>query len=154
MLLWAIIFFRYFEHWAPFVVCLGWNTVVDSSIVAKYSFFCWKTHCSLAGNGKGGCSRLVVVFSLGSSPTVETENRVKRLQPNVNSPLFRFRPTSNEVFKSAELWARELTLWIVHIHNSKFVSAFTPQILLNHITALSDYSLIHFSQFNSSRFED
>ena len=53
--------------------------MVDSSIVAKYSFFCWKTHCSLAGNG--GCSRLVVVFLLGSSPTVETENQAKLLQP-------------------------------------------------------------------------
>ena len=30
---------------------------------------------------KGG---LVVVFSLGSSPTVDTENRAKRLQPNIN----------------------------------------------------------------------
>ena len=28
--------------------------------------------------------RLVVVFSLGSSPTVDPENRVKRLQPNIN----------------------------------------------------------------------
>ena len=33
---------------------------------------------------KGG---LVVVFLLGSSPTVDTENRAKRLQPNINSPL-------------------------------------------------------------------
>ena len=34
---------------------------------------------------KGGCLRLVDVFSLGSSPTVEAENRAKRLQPKVNS---------------------------------------------------------------------
>ena len=78
--------------------------MVESSIVAKYSFygvlnpidFCWKTNCLLAGIGKGGCSRLVVVISLGSSPTVEMENRAKRLQPNVNRPPFRFRPTSND----------------------------------------------------------
>ena len=30
---------------------------------------------------------LVVVFSLGSSPNVDAENRAKRLQPNVNSPI-------------------------------------------------------------------
>ena len=30
---------------------------------------------------------LVVVFSLGSSPTVDTENQAKRLQPNMNSPI-------------------------------------------------------------------
>ena len=30
--------------------------------------FCWKTHCPLAGKGKGGCLRLVVVFSLGVRP--------------------------------------------------------------------------------------
>ena len=86
--------------------------MVESSIVIEIQFilcfiahlehfvnpidFCWKTHCSLTGNGKGGCLRLVVVFSLGSSPTVEMENRVKRLQPNVNSPPFRFRSTSND----------------------------------------------------------
>jgi hypothetical protein len=87
--------------------------VVESSIVVKYSLyrvllhilthfvnpidFCWKSHrLLLAGNVKGGCSRLAVVFLLGSSPTVEMENRVKRLQPNVNSPLFRFRPSSND----------------------------------------------------------
>ena len=40
--------------------------------------FCWKTE-------KGGCLCLVVVFSLGSSPTIETENRAKRLQQNVCS---------------------------------------------------------------------
>ena len=44
--------------------------------------FCWKTE-------KGGCLCLVVVFSLGSSPTIETENRAKRLKPNVNRPPFR-----------------------------------------------------------------
>ena len=37
---------------------------------------------------KGG---LVVVFSLGSSPTVETENQAKRLQPNINGPRSGFR---------------------------------------------------------------
>ena len=37
-----------------------------------------ETHCLLQG-------RLVVVFSLGSSPTVDTENRAKRLQPNLNT---------------------------------------------------------------------
>jgi hypothetical protein len=35
------------------------------------------SHCSLQGG-------LVVVFLLGSSPTVETENRARRLQPNIN----------------------------------------------------------------------
>ena len=39
--------------------------------------FGWETHCSLQGG-------LVVVFSLGSSPTVDTANRAKRLQPNLN----------------------------------------------------------------------
>ena len=39
--------------------------------------FGWETHCSLHGG-------LVVVFSLGSSPTVDTANRAKRLQPNLN----------------------------------------------------------------------
>ena len=76
--------------------------MVESSIVAKYSFygvlnpidFCWKTNCLLAGIGKGGCSRLVVVISLGSSPTVEMENRAKRLQPNINSPLSVYGPVS------------------------------------------------------------
>ena len=34
-------------------------------------------HCSLARNGQGGCLRLVVVFSHGSIPTVETENRAE-----------------------------------------------------------------------------
>ena len=37
-----------------------------------------ETHCSLQGG-------LVVVFSLGSSPTVDTANRAKRLQPNLNT---------------------------------------------------------------------
>ena len=41
--------------------------------------FCWKTHCSLARNGKGGCLRLVEVFLLGSSPTVEKENQAKSI---------------------------------------------------------------------------
>ena len=37
----------------------------------------------------------------------------------------------------------------------KFVPAFIPKILsgLQHITAFSDYSLMHFSQFTSYRFE-
>ena len=46
--------------------------------------FGWKTHCSLQGG-------LVVVFSLGSSPTVDTENRAKRLQPNINMSGSSFR---------------------------------------------------------------
>ena len=25
--------FRYFEHWAPFLVCLGWNRVVDTEML-------------------------------------------------------------------------------------------------------------------------
>ena len=33
-----------------------------------------------------GLFRSVVVCSLGYSPTVDTENRVNRLQPDVNSP--------------------------------------------------------------------
>ena len=40
--------------------------------------FGWETHCSLQGG-------LVVVFSLGSSPTVDTANRAKRLQPNIKT---------------------------------------------------------------------
>ena len=58
--------------------------------------FCWKTYCSLAGNKKGCCLHLGVVFSLCSIPTVMRENRVNRLQPKLNSLPFRFRPTSNE----------------------------------------------------------
>ena len=52
--------------------------------VVFYLAFCksidfgWKTPCSLQGG-------LVVVFSLGSSPTVDTANRAKRLQPNINT---------------------------------------------------------------------
>ena len=46
--------------------------------------FRWKTHCSLQGG-------LVVVFSLDSSPTVDTENRAKRLQPNINTSGSGFR---------------------------------------------------------------
>ena len=52
----------------------------QSSIVVKYSF------CRVLF-GKGG---LIVVFSFGSSPTVESENRAKRLQPYVNNPHFHF----------------------------------------------------------------
>ena len=37
-----------------------------------------ETHCSLQGG-------LVVVLSLGSSPTVDAANRAKRLQPNLNT---------------------------------------------------------------------
>ena len=61
--------------------CFIWHVVNPIDL-------CLKTHCSLTENGKGGCLRLVVVFTLSSSPNVETENQAKRLQPNVNSPPF------------------------------------------------------------------
>ena len=47
----------------------------------------------------GGCLHLVVVFSLGSSPTVGTENLAKRLQPNVNVPPFHFRSGFNGIYR-------------------------------------------------------
>ena len=37
---------------------------------------------------------LVAVFSLGSSPTVDTDNRATRLQPSVNSPISVSGPVS------------------------------------------------------------
>ena len=61
--------------------CFIWHVVNPIDL-------CLKTHCLLTENGKGGCLHLVVVFTLSSSPNVETENQAKRLQPNVNSPPF------------------------------------------------------------------
>ena len=55
-----------------------------------------KTHCSLTGKVKGG---LVVVFSLGSSPTVDTKNQAKSLQSNINSPLSVSGPRFNGIYK-------------------------------------------------------
>ena len=40
--------------------------IAHSSHFVNHIDFCLKTHCTLAGNGKGGCLRLEVVFSLGS----------------------------------------------------------------------------------------
>ena len=73
--------FRYLAHWAPFLGCLEWLTPKCWLLVLSRVFI----------TGKRGCLRPVVGCSLGSSPTVDTKNRVKRLQPDVNSPPFRFR---------------------------------------------------------------
>ena len=58
-------------------VVSGVHRCSKSSIVAKYSCFIWHfvNPIDLLEDVKGGgCLHLVVVFSLGSSPTVKTEN--------------------------------------------------------------------------------
>ena len=66
------IFFFFIKYGSEiqFLSCFTWHFVNPLILVGR-----------LIAHSKG---RLVVVFSLGSSPTVDTENRVKKLQPNIN----------------------------------------------------------------------
>ena len=78
---------------------------------------------------KGG---LVAVLSHRSSPTVETENRVKRLKPNVNRPAFRLRFRSSLRFMGftkcqikhdrncISLRSTNTTRWVAHFWKQKF----------------------------------
>ena len=72
--------------WCSLMFQIKYRTEIVSVVFywafCKSIVFCWKTHCTLTR--KEG---LVVVFSLGYSPTVAAENRAKRLQPFVNSPI-------------------------------------------------------------------
>ena len=68
-----LVFFFFFIKYGSeiqFLSCFTWHFVNPLISVGR-----------LIAHSKG---RLVVVSSLGSSPTVDTEKRAKKLQPNIN----------------------------------------------------------------------